>query len=201
MNIRKEVNIGELIQSDYNPRKKIVKGSSDWIDISDSIDAYGLVEPLVVNEVNMHVVGGNQRLEVLKEKGVEKVDCVFVHIEDEAKEKALCIALNKIDGEWDEEILWNLLEDDEVLEFPTGFDDAEIELYAPEMDIEDDIEEIEPDAENEVQEDRKCMVIIGGYKFSVKEERYYKLVGRLRDKGLFTKEEITGEILARIQND
>lgn len=41
---------------------------------------------------------GHQRLKVMKDLGYEEVDCVVVDL-DEKKEKALNIALNKINGE------------------------------------------------------------------------------------------------------
>lgn len=48
----------------------------------------------------MTVIGENQRLKVLKELGYKKVDCVLLDL-DKTKEKALNIALNKIEGRWD----------------------------------------------------------------------------------------------------
>lgn len=50
------------------------------------------------------VVGGHQRLKVMKDLGFTEVDCVVVDL-DESKEKALNIALNKISGEWDTDLL------------------------------------------------------------------------------------------------
>ena len=41
-------------------------------------------------------IGGHQRLTVLKDLGYTEAQCVVLHIEDEAKVKALNIALNKI---------------------------------------------------------------------------------------------------------
>ena len=48
------------------------------------------------------VVGGHQRLKVLKELGNEEIECVIVNI-DEVHEKALNLALNKVSGEWDKD--------------------------------------------------------------------------------------------------
>ena len=43
--------------------------------------------------------------------GYTEVQCVVVHIEDEHKVKALNIALNKITGAWNEQLLADLLVD------------------------------------------------------------------------------------------
>ena len=59
----------------------------------------------------MTVIGGHQRLTVLKDLGYTEAQCVVLHIEDEAKVKALNIALNKISGEWNEQLLADLLVD------------------------------------------------------------------------------------------
>jgi len=56
------------------------------------------VEPIVWNKRTGNIVGGHQRLKVLLDMGMREVDCVVVDL-DEAKEKALNLALNKIQGE------------------------------------------------------------------------------------------------------
>ena len=60
--------------------------------------------PLIWNEATGRLVGGHQRLTVLKDMGMDTVEVSVVR-PDEAHEKALNIALNKIDGAWDNEAL------------------------------------------------------------------------------------------------
>ena len=127
MLIRK-IDINKIIESEFNPRIKLDKSSKEYKQIASSIEQFGFVEPIVVNETNMCCIGGHQRLQVLKDIGTAEVDCVLINEPDSNKEKALCVALNKIKGEWDMEKLAYLLSDDEVSVFPTGFDDGEIEL-------------------------------------------------------------------------
>ena len=87
------------------------------------------MEPIIVN-YNMTVIGGHQRLTVLKDLGYTEVECVVLHIEDEHKVKALNVALNKITGAWNEQLLADLLVDLQSADFNTdltGFEPAEID--------------------------------------------------------------------------
>ena len=139
-----KVKLSELKPAPYNPRKISEK---ELEKLKRSIEEFGYVEPLVVNKRNMHVVGGNQRLKVLKDLGYKEVEVVFVDLDDNL-EKALNVALNKIQGEWDipklKELLIELETETIDIEL-TGFDYEEIEKmlgYIPESKDEDFEEEI-----------------------------------------------------------
>ena len=113
----------------YNPRKKLKVGDKEYAKIKNSILEFGYVDPIIVN-YDMTVIGGHQRLTVLKDLGYEKVQCVVVDIKDENKVKALNIALNKITGVWNEELLADLIVDLQTANFNTdftGFEAPEIE--------------------------------------------------------------------------
>lgn len=121
--------VGELKPAAYNPRKKLKAGDKEYEKIKKSIQAFGYVEPIIVN-YDMTVIGGHQRLTVLKDLGYTEVQCVVVRIEDENKVKALNVALNKITGAWDEQLLADLLVDLKTQDFNTdftGFEAPEIE--------------------------------------------------------------------------
>lgn len=121
--------IGQLKPAAYNPRKQLKPGDKEYEKIKNSIQEFGYVEPVIVN-YDMTVIGGHQRLTVLKELGYEEVQCVVVHIEDEHKVKALNIALNKITGAWNETMLADLLVDLQSVDFNldlTGFEAPEVE--------------------------------------------------------------------------
>lgn len=121
--------VGELKPAAYNPRKKLKAGDKEYEKIKNSIQEFGYVEPIIVN-YDMTVIGGHQRLTVLKDLGYTEVQCVVVRIEDENKVKALNVALNKITGAWDEQLLADLLVDLKTQEFNTdftGFEAPEIE--------------------------------------------------------------------------
>lgn len=121
--------VGDLRPAAYNPRKKLKPGDKEYEKIKKSIQEFGYVEPIIVN-FDMTVIGGHQRLTVLKDLGYTEVQCVVVHIEDDAKVKALNIALNKITGTWNEQLLADLIVDLQSQDFNTdltGFEPAEID--------------------------------------------------------------------------
>ena len=121
--------IDVLLPAVYNPRKSLKKGDKEYEKIKNSILEFGYVEPIIVN-YDMTVIGGHQRLTVLKDLGYKEVQCVVVEIKDENKVKALNIALNKITGLWNEELLADLISDLQKSNFNidfTGFEPPEID--------------------------------------------------------------------------
>lgn len=121
--------IGTLKPAAYNPRKKLKKGDKEYEKIKKSIVEFGYVEPIIVN-YDGTVIGGHQRLTVLSDLGYKEVQCVQVRIEDENKVKALNVALNKITGAWNEELLADLMVDLQDADFNldlTGFEAPEID--------------------------------------------------------------------------
>ena len=88
------ININELKASELNPRT--------WSDhqlakLRESIEKFGVIDPLIINihpsRKNI-VVGGNMRLEVLRELGHTEVPVVELHL-TERKERELNLRLNK----------------------------------------------------------------------------------------------------------
>ena len=122
----KKAAVKDLVSPEWNPRQ-ITTEELEKLKIS--LEEFGYIEPIIVNDVNNHVVGGNQRLKALIALGYDEVDCVYVHIEDINKEKACNVALNKISGDWDEDKLRVVLEDIELSPIDiklTGFDELEL---------------------------------------------------------------------------
>jgi hypothetical protein len=113
----------------YNPRKDLQPGDPEYEKLKKSILTFEMVEPLVWNKRTGNLVGGHQRLKILKELGHTDVDVSVVDLSD-SKEKALNLALNKIQGEWDLPKLKDLLQELDTGEFDlgvTGFGEDEIE--------------------------------------------------------------------------
>ncbi|AZQ41978.1 site-specific DNA-methyltransferase [Streptococcus periodonticum] len=123
------LSIDSLKPAAYNPRKKLKKGDKEYEKIKKSIVEFGYVDPIIVN-FDGTVIGGHQRLTVLSDLGYKEVQCVQVRIEDENKVKALNVALNKITGAWNEELLADLVVDLQDADFNldlTGFEAPEID--------------------------------------------------------------------------
>lgn len=144
MNIQK-VNIQKLKIAEYNPRKKLTPEDPEYQKLKKSILEFGYVMPIVVNS-DMTVIGGHQGLTVLKDLGHEEVDCNIVNL-NKIQEKALNLALNKIDGIWDNDKLEKILEELKEADIDllsTGFDEKEIEkLFKESEEIINDNEEID----------------------------------------------------------
>jgi DNA modification methylase len=151
MDIRK-INAGQLNPAAYNPRRDLKPGYKEYEKLKRSISEFGYVEPVLWNEKTGNVVGGHQRLKVLLDLGHTEIDCVVVDL-DVQREKALNIALNKIQGEWDETKLAEIMADLDAAAFDvalTGFDAAEVDellnrFYSKEA-VQDDFD---ADAEKE----------------------------------------------------
>lgn len=96
------------------------------------------MDPVIWNERTGHVVGGHQRLEVMKEMGATEVEVSVVDLPED-KEKALNVALNKISGEWDQDKLVDLLHELGDMVELTGFDAEELDkLFDNKTDVQED---------------------------------------------------------------
>jgi ParB-like chromosome segregation protein Spo0J len=125
------VPLNQLQAAPYNPRKLLSDTDPAYRKLKQSLVEFGLVEPLIWNEVSGHVVGGHLRLRIMQELGYSEVPISVVRLSTE-REKALNILLNnqEAQGRYDREKLADLL--DELRELPelalTGFDDATLRL-------------------------------------------------------------------------
>lgn len=109
----------------FNPRR-ISSGEMD--SLTRSIKDFGMVDPLVVRREDNVVIGGHQRLLAAKRLGHTHVPVVFVDLTQE-QAKLLNLALNRISGEWDEELLGRLFEELKVANTDlslSGFGEDEI---------------------------------------------------------------------------
>tara|TARA_R100000353_G_scaffold128090_1_gene90918 strand:+ start:550 stop:1056 length:507 start_codon:yes stop_codon:yes gene_type:complete len=96
------ININSLNPAKYNPRQI---SNKQYEDLKASIDKFGLVDPIIANH-DLTVIGGHQRLKVLRELGAQKIPTVRVHLTKE-DERELNIRLNKSGGTFDMDILAN----------------------------------------------------------------------------------------------
>ena len=125
MEVRK---LSELNPAAYNPRVELKPEDKEYQDIKRSIQTFGYVDPIIINQDGT-IIGGHQRYNVLLELGYDTAHVVVVNLDKNA-EKALNIALNKITGEWDNEKLYDLLSDLDLNNYDfsvTGFSKSEFE--------------------------------------------------------------------------
>lgn len=160
MNIEKK-KLADLQPADYNPRKDLKPGDADYEKLKHSIEEFGYVDPIIWNKRTGRICGGHQRFKILKAQGVEEAEVVIVDF-DEEKEKAFNIALNKVNGEWDNDKLALLLTDLDAADFDvslTGFDPDEIEdLLGGEIEAKEDDFDVQAELEKPAF---LCMVISG----------------------------------------
>lgn len=155
MNIEK-ISAARLNPAAYNPRKDLKPGDKEYEKLKRSIAEFGYVEPVIWNRQTGNVVGGHQRLKVLIDLGHTEIDCVVVDL-DLQREKALNIALNKIQGDWDESKLASLMADFDAEAFDvslTGFDAAEVDALLNKFYSKDAVEDEfdAGEAEREIEE-------------------------------------------------
>ena len=76
----KKLAIDSLVPASYNPRKKLQPGDSEFEKIKNSINQFFFVDSIIVNH-DLTVIGGHQRLSVLKTLGYTEIDCVVIEID------------------------------------------------------------------------------------------------------------------------
>jgi DNA modification methylase len=127
--IIQKIKLERLNPAAYNPRKDLKPGDKEYEQLKRSITEYGCVEPVVWNKSTGNIVGGHQRYKILRDMGEPEIECAVVELEPQ-REKALNVALNKIQGAWDEIKLAELVAGLDADAFDvslTGFDADEVD--------------------------------------------------------------------------
>ena len=126
--------IADLIPAPYNPRQSTAKQEQH---LKESLEKFGLVEPIIFNKQTGYIVGGHFRVRELKKLGIKEIECVIVDL-NEADEKELNIRLNANTGGWD----WDTLANDwDVVDLEAW--GLEIPFYDEEVKQEESKEEEE----------------------------------------------------------
>lgn len=115
--------VAKLKPAPYNPRK-IDRAAMEGL--TKSMERFGDVQPIVWNQRSGYIVGGHQRLKILKRKKVHEVAVVVVDL-DQTDERALNVALNSpsLAGEFTDDLQALLAEihaDDALLFSDLRFD-------------------------------------------------------------------------------
>jgi|TARA_R110002167_G_scaffold217828_3_gene422579 ParB-like chromosome segregation protein Spo0J len=158
------IEINSLNPAEYNPRQI---NNKQYEDLKASMEKFGCVDPIIINinpeRLNV-VVGGHQRLRILRELGAEKVPTVSVNLSEE-DERELNVRLNKSGGDWDIDLLSNF----DVVDLKEwGFKDIELGFNIDKIDedkpITITVKEDDAVLANELYEDLKGK----GYKVTIK---------------------------------
>jgi ParB-like nuclease domain len=106
--------LSELIPYDKNPRK-IPKDK--YKALINNIKENGYTNRLIVNQANL-VLGGNQRLEALKELGYKEVEVLIPNqVLTSEQEQRINITDNLSAGDWDFDILSSAFEPIQLMEW------------------------------------------------------------------------------------
>ncbi len=128
------ININLIKNNECNPRKLTEEQETN---LTESIKRFGLVDPLILNsnETRKNIlIGGHQRLKVIKKLGHKEVPVIFINLTEE-KEKELNLRLNQNNGEWDYDLLKKF---DLELLLDVGFNDTDLsQIWDNEIEIED----------------------------------------------------------------
>lgn len=118
---------------DRNPRQM---DKTQEAQLSRSIERFGLAEPIVCTPGGM-IIGGHQRVRVLKKRGATECDCYVPSRDLDDKEvEELCIRLNRNGGEFDYDALANDWDVHDLIDWgfaPDDFvgDDVEVAKKEP----------------------------------------------------------------------
>lgn len=116
-----EIDIKNIIEYELNPRSISKKNLNN---LSNIIKKFGLIDKPIINQ-DFTLIGGHQRLKILKKSKQKTVECWVPNRLLNGKEIGeLCIGLNAHKGDWDWEILANNFEVEDLLEY--GFTEEQI---------------------------------------------------------------------------
>jgi DNA modification methylase len=137
------VDIETLRPDPANPRKISI---AEMESLTRSLREWGFVQPVLVRREDSVVIGGHQRLLAARRLGMKTVPVIFVDLAQE-QARLLNVALNKISGEWDEELLARMLADlrtvDDLDLTLTGFDEDELDKLLKSLDVRERREKVE----------------------------------------------------------
>ena len=138
-----QLSIDELRPDPANPRRI---SDQELETLTRSISEFGLIDPIIARREDKMVIGGHQRLLAARKLGYKTVPVVLTDLTVE-QAHLLNIALNKISGSFDQELLARLLK--ELQEVPnidlslSGFEDDELKKLLKSLDARERKERLE----------------------------------------------------------
>jgi DNA modification methylase len=130
-----QVAIDELRPDPANPRRI---SDAELEALTRSLKEYGFLQPVIARREDRVVIGGHQRLLAARRLGMKTVPVIFVDLTLE-QARLLNLALNKISGSWDDELLARLLADLQPVEgidlSLSGFTEDELDKLLKSLDV------------------------------------------------------------------
>ena len=218
-----KIGLNEIVPSDYNPRKMT---PSQLEKLEKNMQTFGLVDPIIINLKNNHIIGGHQRFSVLFDK-YSRTDEGAIHqlnlirlgdigwvfedteltVKDDNHEKMLNLSLNRLDGEFDDEATAHLISQLTEAQMDmdlSGFEDYEVIEYTLddfELSLADNDEFLEEDND---QENNTSVGNVESYSttihFHTQQERtiFIQWLGKLREQN--PEQKISEIILKALQS-
>jgi len=138
-----QVDIETLRPDPANPRRI---SDVELEALTRSLREWGFVQPVIVRREDRTVVGGHQRLLAARKLGIRSVPVIFVDLPLE-QARLLNLALNKISGAWDEDLLARMVADlqgvDAIDLSLSGFAEGELEQLLKGLDAREKRERLE----------------------------------------------------------
>jgi len=115
--------VEDLLPNVNNPRR-ISKAMAE--KLKESLNKFGVCSPIQIN-TDGKIIGGHQRAKVLQQLGIKEVE-VKIPDRELSKDESdqLNLMLNKVHGEFDDEILANCFDLDLVLD--SGFSEKDLQV-------------------------------------------------------------------------
>jgi DNA modification methylase len=130
-----QIAIDQLRPDPANPRRI---GDAELDALERSLRSFGFVQPVLARREDGVVVGGHQRLVAARRLGLATIPVIWLDLPIE-QSRLLGLALNKISGSWDEQLLARLLAElqagtnvDLTL---SGFDENEVQALLRSLDV------------------------------------------------------------------
>jgi DNA modification methylase len=125
------VDVASLTDYFKNPRSL---SKEQFAQLKTSLDKFGMIDKPIINLDAAHtVIGGHQRLHVIRSEGIKQVEAWIPSRELDGREvEELNIRLNKNTGAWDFDVLANAWDVPDLLEW--GFSEKELQLGGFDLD-------------------------------------------------------------------
>jgi DNA modification methylase len=143
-----------------NPRKL---SDLDGQQLQKSIEKFGLIDKPIITTDN-RIIGGHQRISILKKMGEKEVECYVPDRELSEKDiEELCIRLNRNIGEWDFDILANEWDTQELIDW--GFTPEELAIDSATLldPVEEDSEILDPGKDEDAITKQGDRLVLGDH--------------------------------------